>query len=68
MAFDIVYRGDQFVILEMSYAFNDRAIHDAPGHYIADEAGRLTRMDGHIWPQELVIEHVKRVISGNSVA
>ena len=58
MAFDIVYRGDEFLILEMSYAFVDKFVHDVPGHYTL-EAGRLEYHAGHVWPQELVVRHVR---------
>ena len=58
MAFDIVYRGDQFQILEMSYAFVDRLIHQVPGHYTLED-GQLQFHPGHVWPQELVVRHVR---------
>lgn len=59
MAFDIVYNGKEFMILEMSYTFNDRAIYDAPGHYVIDGSGEIERVDGHVWPQGLTIQYVQ---------
>ncbi|MFQ5494337.1 MAG: RimK family alpha-L-glutamate ligase [Phycisphaerae bacterium] len=94
MAFDFVYHDGRPVILEMSYAFNDQAIYDAPGHFVAEnpepqegEAGRhgdvgrvidptlasrdhetptpnaLRYVQGHTWPQELVIRYVKNCLN-----
>jgi len=62
MAFDIVYKNGAFVVLEMSYAFNDRAIYDAPAHYVVSEDGVLTRENGHVWPQELTIAYVQSLL------
>ncbi len=63
MAFDIVYKDGEFVVLEMSYAFNDEAIHNAPGHHIVNDAGGLTRAEGHTWPEELAIEYARLLLS-----
>lgn len=67
MAFDIVYRGDEFLILEMSYAFVDRFIHNVPGYYTLD-GGRLEFHVGHVWPQALVVRHVRdRMIADGAI-
>lgn len=66
MAFDIVYGDAGFVIIEMSYAFNDKAIHDAPGHYLFNGADHLTFVRGHVWPQKLMIDYTRRVIAPGS--
>lgn len=58
MAFDIVYRADEFLVLEMSCAFVDRLVHEVPGHYTL-EGGRLEFHAGHVWPQELYVRHVR---------
>lgn len=64
MAFDIVYRKSEAVVVEMSYTFNDQAIYDCPGHYWADEAGAMTYHEGHEWPQRAYLRHVQRTLSG----
>lgn len=66
MAFDIVYKGGDSVILEMSYAFDDVAIYNCPGHFLVDEHGGMTRQEGHIWPQQLNIEYVQQLMMDNS--
>ena len=62
MAFDIVYKNGQFVVLEMSYAFNDKAIRDAPGHYVVSDGGNVTRAEGHVWPELLAIEYAQSLL------
>jgi glutathione synthase/RimK-type ligase-like ATP-grasp enzyme len=57
MAFDVVYREKEFMILEMSYAFNAEAIHNAPGHYIVDSSGAFEYETGRTWPQELIFDY-----------
>ena len=67
MAFDIVYRDDQFLIVEMSYIYVDNAIHGTPGHYTLSEAGELAFHAGQIWPQELFVRHVRDCMQRDSV-
>ena len=33
MAYDVLFEGDRFLVSEMSYAYVDSVLHDAPGHY-----------------------------------
>jgi hypothetical protein len=64
MAFDLVYDEGRFLVLEMSYAFNDEAIYKAPGHFIVDNGSvRLRRVEGHVWPQALQIDYVRRLLA-----
>ncbi len=60
MAFDLLYDGGKFVIVEMSYAFNDQAIFDAPGHFVVSEGGAPSYVDGHVWPQDLMVQYVQQ--------
>ena len=60
MAYDILPSEGGFVVLEMSYNFDDVAIHDARGHYELLEDGRLQFSPVHVWPQELLVEWVLR--------
>lgn len=56
MAYDLLFRGDEFVIVEMSYGYLDKAVFDAPGHYALDDDGRLLYAAGHVMPQELWVD------------
>jgi hypothetical protein len=59
MAFDIIFGGGNIAVLEMSCAFNDRAIYNAPFHYVASAEGApFERSVGHVWPQKLVCDYV----------
>jgi len=55
MAYDLLFRGEDFVICEMSYAYVDKPLHEAPGHFLLQEAG-LDFISGHVWPQALWVE------------
>jgi glutathione synthase/RimK-type ligase-like ATP-grasp enzyme len=68
MAFDLVYHQSRFVILEMSCAFNDEAIYSAPAHFLLvdPDAGRLQRVAGHVWPQELQVNYARRLLAESS--
>ena len=64
MAFDLVYDEGRFLVLEMSCAFNDEAIYRAPSHFVIDPGTtRLRRVDGHVWPQALQIDYVRRLLA-----
>ncbi|MEX2222742.1 MAG: hypothetical protein WEG40_13175 [Candidatus Rokuibacteriota bacterium] len=64
MAFDLVYHQGRFVVLEMSCAYNDEAIYRAPAHFLATDGGtELRRVEGHVWPQELHINHVQNLLA-----
>ncbi len=57
MCYDILYTDKQFVSVEFSYIFNDKAIYDCPGHYELQN-GNLKFVDGNVWPQELIVEYL----------
>jgi glutathione synthase/RimK-type ligase-like ATP-grasp enzyme len=65
MAFDLVYYEGRFVILEMSCAFNDEAVYRAPAHFLLEDSGarQLRRVAGHVWPQELQINYIRRLLA-----
>lgn len=52
MAYDIVFRGDDFLLVEMSYGYVDKAIHRASG-YFELVGGQLLYRPGQVWPQTL---------------
>jgi glutathione synthase/RimK-type ligase-like ATP-grasp enzyme len=58
MAFDLLFDHGQSVISEMSYAFNDSAIFNAPGHYAVGPEDQLHFQSTHVWPQELIVRDV----------
>ena len=60
MAYDFVFREDNTpVIVEISYAYADWAIHNCSGHWNRN----LEWIEGQMWPQEAhvadFIEHIK---------
>ena len=63
MAYDLLFRGDDFVIIEMSYGYLDKAVADAPGHYVLDDEGRLVFKPGHVPPQELWVDWALRRVT-----
>jgi len=62
MAFDLLYRAGEAVVVEMSYTFNAQAIYNAPGHFELGENGSLNYVTGHIWPQELSVRYIAEII------
>ena len=56
MCYDILFRGKDYVIVEMSYAYVDSAVFSAKGHYERDCDDRLTFVERHTWPQSLWID------------
>ena len=55
MAYDILFRGDQFVIGEISYGYLDSAPYRASGHYEMRSDAKLAFVPGHVWPETLWI-------------
>lgn len=53
LAFDVLRREGQPVIVEISYAFPPENAYEADGHWVEQDDGQLTWVEGHIWPQEL---------------
>jgi glutathione synthase/RimK-type ligase-like ATP-grasp enzyme len=54
MAYDILFRGEEFLINEISYNYVDDAIYNAPGYYLLGE--KIEFIEGHTWPQELWVK------------
>lgn len=54
MAYDILFNGDEFVIVEMSYGYVDKAVFDSKGYYTINKFGKVDEyITGNIYPQEL---------------
>jgi glutathione synthase/RimK-type ligase-like ATP-grasp enzyme len=66
MAYDIIFKDKKPVVVEMCYTYVDKAIHDAPGHYVRDEKGELLYKTGNTWPEQLWVrwfaERVNRIV------
>lgn len=60
MAYDILFKNGQFLIVEMSYGYVDEAVRNAPGHYYFDQSGTAGFVEGHHWPQEFWIRWMVR--------
>ena len=60
MAYDILFRGSQFVINEISYGYLDSAPYRTAGYYELDDQGELAFRDGHVWPQTLWVDWLLR--------
>ena len=60
MAYDLLFRGENFLIIEMSYGYVDKAVADAPGHYILDDDGHLRHEPRRVTPQELWVDWALR--------
>ena len=58
-AIDGLHRDGEHVIVEISYTYASRAVHECPGHWILNgQAGDdiLTWNEGQTWPQDLILE------------
>jgi len=54
-AFDFVFDADNCpLIVEISYAFQAEAVHNCPGYH----TGKGEWVDGHFWPQDLILDDV----------
>jgi hypothetical protein len=60
MAYDILFRDGQFLIVEMSYGYVDKAVWNAPGHYRFDGTDSCNFIEGHHWPQEFWIRWMSK--------
>jgi glutathione synthase/RimK-type ligase-like ATP-grasp enzyme len=56
MAYDLLLQGENFVVVEMSYGYVDKAVFDAPGHFTLGGDDRLLHEVGHVMPQELWVD------------
>ncbi len=55
IAFDFIKPKDSLpLIIEISYGFNAKAIYDCPGHWDKN----LNWIEGHIWPQDIILEEI----------
>jgi glutathione synthase/RimK-type ligase-like ATP-grasp enzyme len=55
MAYDIIFKGGQFVVTEISYGYLDTAPNRSRGYYELD-ADDITLHEGHFWPEELWVK------------
>lgn len=53
LAFDLLFRDGEPLFVEISYGFPAEPAHDAEGHWLLESDGRLVRVGGRVWPQEL---------------
>jgi len=65
MAYDLLFAGDDFVVVEMSYAYVDRAVFDAPGHYRM-VGHSLDFVPGHVEPQQLWVDWLLLELFGDA--
>ena len=65
MAYDILFKQGSMVIVEMSYAYVDKALRDAPGHFVLDDQALVYR-EGHTTPQALWVDWAIRKASNSS--
>jgi hypothetical protein len=56
MAYDIIFKNEEFLITEISYGYNQNAIFNAPGYYEKLNTGKIIFKEGHYWPQYLWVE------------
>jgi glutathione synthase/RimK-type ligase-like ATP-grasp enzyme len=56
MSYDILFKGDQSLITEMSYGYLDSAIYNCAVFYEMDDDGTLKVREGNVWPQDLWVE------------
>ena len=59
MGYDILFRGDEFLVVEMSYGYTDRYLYNTNGYYSLDDSGEIESFtEGHFWPQELWVKWI----------
>jgi glutathione synthase/RimK-type ligase-like ATP-grasp enzyme len=59
MAYDILYKENDFCIIEMSYGFSESAIYKSKGYYELDKEGNVVCFnEGNYWPQEIWIKWI----------
>ena len=58
MAYGILFRGNESLVVEMSYNYLDDAVHNAPGSWRRSASGDVVFELGQVWPEELWIEHL----------
>ncbi|OIJ11270.1 hypothetical protein BKP37_16645 [Anaerobacillus alkalilacustris] len=57
MAYDVLFRDNQFFIIEMSYGYADSAVYNSAGYYELDGEGNIIEFNkGRYWPQELWVK------------
>jgi glutathione synthase/RimK-type ligase-like ATP-grasp enzyme len=57
MAYDILFTGESFKIVEMSYGYMDTAVHNSKGYYEFTDTGLIFH-EGNFWPQEIWIKWI----------
>lgn len=65
IAIDCLRKGEEWVVVEMSYTFPHFTTHECPGHWELQgepDTGELIWLDGQMWPEEAqVIDFLERL-------
>lgn len=56
LAVDVLNKGDDPVVAEVSYTYASWAVRDCPGHWKRDVAGELEWVDGSLRPEDAIFE------------
>jgi hypothetical protein len=62
MAYDFLMKGNEPVIVEISYTFLDKAVHQCPGHWDSS----LRWIEGQMWPEEAQVDDFLARINSRS--
>ena len=65
VAVDALRRGEERVIVEISYTYASWAVHDCPGHWVLDgepQTGELKWVAGRVFPEDAIFEDFLAVI------
>ncbi len=65
MAYDILFRDGEPVVVEMSYGFVVEFVHDVQGNWTMGPRGELTYNEGKVWPQALWVERLISDLEGS---
>jgi hypothetical protein len=52
MAFDFVVDNGKYLLVEICYAYQDRAVHTCSGYFDRD----LNWYEGQVWPQDAILD------------
>jgi glutathione synthase/RimK-type ligase-like ATP-grasp enzyme len=59
LAIDGLWRGDEAIVVEVSYTYASWAVHACPGHWVLDgdpDTGNLAWRPGPMWPEDAQVE------------
>lgn len=60
VAIDGLYKNSRPVIVETSFAYASKAVHDCPGHWKLQgkpNNGKLKWVEGHTWPEKIIMNN-----------